>query len=253
MRCALMVLVGAAVLAAAQPEVKEFRKTVPLKPDALLSIESGPGSLEITGSDQPNAEIYAKIEMQPEMFKSKYAVQDTQIKVTESGGDTVQIRADFSKIQQSSWSMFTGGSVRPDVHFKIRMPRTARVRITAHRADTRVQDMRGEIELETSRATVKMNGIAGPVRLRAMRADVELRAASPAGPSRIESFRGTVQVFLPAKAKFSIEPDGRDNSGVTNDFGKTPAETVEGLAKVNGGGPIYRVTSHRGSVAFKKL
>ncbi|MEO8657064.1 MAG: DUF4097 family beta strand repeat-containing protein [Bryobacteraceae bacterium] len=248
----LGLLLTVCALSAADTEIKEFKKTIPLKPDALLALQSEDGGVEVSGWDQPTVEIYARISMETGNFKSKYAVQDTEIKVEGSEAGW-QIRADFSKVQQSSWSMLTGGPARPSVHFKIRVPRAARVKVRTENGESRITDLRGELDFEGMRGDVHLSGIEGVVRLQTMSGDIEARFLKPAGPSSVETMRGDVSLYFPAKAKFDIEPKIGQRGTVTSDFGQTLGAPVKEPTKVNGGGPRYRVSTMRGSVSFKKL
>lgn len=245
-------LLMTSALGAVDPDFREFRKTVPLKPDALVALQAEQSGVELTGWDEPTVEIYAKISMEAGAFRSKSAVQDTEIKVDGSEAGW-QIRADFSKIQQSSWSMLTGGPARPTVQFKIHVPRAARVKVRSESGESRFADLRGELDFEGIRGGVQLSGIEGVVRVQTMSGDIEARFTKPAGPSSVETMRGDVHLYFPAKAKFDIEPKVGPRGAVTSDFGPTLATPVKDVTKVNGGGPRYRVSTMRGAITFKKL
>lgn len=248
----LAILLVAGTLAAAGPEVKEFTKTLPLKPDTLVALQAERGNVEITGWDQPALEIHARIEMEQGMFKSKYAVQDTEIKVEATEG-AVQIRADYSKVQQSSWSMLAGGSVHPVVHYQLKVARGSRLRVRNEGGSVNIQNIRGDVDFETVHGDGKFAGLEGPVRMKTVFGDIELRMNKAAGPSIVETIRGSVTIYLPAKAKFNIEPEAGRSAEITSDFGATAGQAVKEATKVNGGGPSYRVTVRHGTVAFKKI
>lgn len=245
-------LIVICVLGAAEPGVKQFSKTIPLKPGTLVSVQGEDGNIEVAGWDQQTLEVRARIEMEPGMFRSKYAVEDTEIKVDETEG-AVQIRADFSRIQQSSWSMLAGAPAHPTVHFQLRVPRANALRVHTVTGSTNVQNIRGEVNFEGVRGQAKFSGLEGPVRLKSVLGDIELRMSKAAGPSVVETVRGTITVYLPAKSKFNIDPDVGRAAEVTSDFGAKPGEAVKEPTKVNGGGPSYRVSARRGAIAFKKL
>lgn len=254
MRPLAAILLAACLLAAAdqKPDVKEIRKSVAIKPDGLVAIQAEQGTVEVNGWDRPDVEVNARIELTPGPFQSKTAVQDTEIKIESGDGNAIQIRADYSKIQQSSWSLFSGGPVHPPVHFRIQVPRAVRVRIHTVQCPADVRDLRGELDFDSMRGDGKFTGLEGPLRIRAIMSDVEIRIAKPAGPSRIEAMRSNVSIYLPAKAKFDIDPEATRGGTLTSDFGSKPGEEVQSATKVNGGGPTYRTLTQRSTISFKK-
>ncbi len=250
MRLLLAALLALPLCAApAAVDSKEFTKTVNWKADVPVVIEAERGTLEVTGWDQPKVEVYAKVEAETGMFRPKHAVEDTQIQVEEVAG--IRIRVDFSKIQQSSWQVFGGGQTRPRVNLKIKVPRAAALRVKSSVAASTLSDLRGELEVETVRGSVVMKGIDGVVRLKTVVGDAELHLAKVSAGTRVETVRGNIQVFLPAKGKFDIEPDALRGE-VRSDFGKTAGELIKERTKVNGGGPALRVVTMRGTVEIKK-
>ncbi|MDX2149332.1 MAG: hypothetical protein SFV54_01260 [Bryobacteraceae bacterium] len=249
MKFVLTALLALPLCAAPALDSREVTKVVNWKPDVPVVIEAERGTLEVMGWDQPKVDVYAKIEAETGMFRAKYAVEETQVLIDEVAG--IRIRVDFSKIQQSSWQIFGGGSTRPKVHLKIKVPRSAPLRVKSTVATTTLADLRGEMEIESIRGSIKMSGIDGLVRLKTVVGDAELHLAKVTSGTRVETVRGNIQVFLPAKVKFDIEPDATRGE-VRSDFGKTAGELIKERTKVNGGGPSLRVVTTRGTVEIKK-
>jgi DUF4097 and DUF4098 domain-containing protein YvlB len=134
------------------------------------------------------------------------------------------------------------------------MPATASLEIEDHKSDMTIAGLSGDLSVETHKGSVKVVGHSGGVRVDTHKGDVELDFATIARPIRIETYKGTVTLRVPAAARFDVEANlDDDDAEFRSDFPMTVTRTgSEGsvLAHVGGGGPAMRLETHKGSISI---
>lgn len=148
MRIFALVLAGAVLLAAAG--VKDFSKTVPLDGKGRFTLDTYKGSIHITAWDQPQAQIQARIEEDPGW--RAMPVEDVEIRVDASGGE-VRVTTDYRR------QFWTDGNL-PFVHYTIRVPRGAALRIKDYKSESDISGVQGELEFETYKGRARIEDIA---------------------------------------------------------------------------------------------
>ena len=245
MRIPALIVAAAALLSAA--DVKDFSKTVSLDPKGRFSLDTYKGSIRITAWDQPQAEIRARIE--EDWGFHSVPVEDVEIRVDESAGN-VRVKTDYH--QHFS---FTEGSL-PLVHYTIRVPRGASLQVKDYKSDSEISGVQGEVGFETYKGTARIEGIQGAFDLNTYRGDIRAIFARFAGPSRIDTYKGTVDISLPRSSAFEIRADLQRHAEFDSDFPRTIHSTrreSEVQGAVNGGGPALRVKSYKGNIRLRGI
>jgi hypothetical protein len=244
MRSFAVLLAGAALLGAA--DVKEFSKTVPLDAKGRFSLDTYKGSVHITGWDQPQAQISARIEEDPGWHSRP--VDAVDIRVDTSGGD-VRVKTDYRK------HVWDDGSL-PYVHYTIRVPRGVALRIKDYKSESDVSGVQGELEFETYKGRARIDGVQGPLTLETYKGDIRATVAKFAGPSRINTYRGTIDVSLPRSSAFDLRTNFERRTDFDCDFPRTIHSTgrqthIDG--SVNGGGAPFHISSYRGNIRLRSI
>lgn len=249
---------GAALAAPAGEWTREIQRKAPLAADGRLVIETQKGSIRISGWDQPEVEIRARIEEQSYFLRDPDAVRDTDVRIDASPG-LVRVKTDYSRLRQRGWGVFGLFSLAldsPAVHYAIRMPRTARLRIKDYRSETEVTDLKSDLELETYRGSVEVRGLEGAIQFKSYRGWARFKLARLAGHSRLETYRGEITVSLPRQSGFDLDTNLGRRAGLDSDF-EIPHRISTRYVKdyhgaVNGGGPRLVVRSERGTVRLRR-
>lgn len=129
----------------------EFRETHPMPAGGRLYLENFNGSIDISGWDQPSAEISG----------IKYAARESALDALKidvvASGDLLRIRT----VRPS------GHSGNMGVRYVIRVPRSATLeRIISSNGAIRVHDLDGAVRLETSNGAIELTSTGGPAFVR---------------------------------------------------------------------------------------
>jgi hypothetical protein len=214
-------------------DTKDVTRTLALNPTGAVTLDTLRGSIHVAAWDRPEIEIKARIQAAGSSSVDLLRFNRTEVAI-DSATDSVRIRSDYPP--GSCCSENTG--VNPDVHYAIRMPRTARLTIRDHRSETDIRGLAGALDLETHRGAVRV-----------------VFAAFTAN-SRVETHSGTVELLLPRDSRFNLEADLDRKASFDSDFQVLARVSGRrGLAlegTVNGGGPVLRLSADKGRIHLRK-
>jgi hypothetical protein len=214
-------------------DTKDIAKTLNLNPAGSVTLDTLRGSIHVAAWDRPEVEIKARVEAAGSSTVDLRRFNRTEVAI-DSATDSVRIRSEYPWGSCCSWN--TGQN--PDVHYTIRMPRSARLTIRDHRSEIDIRSLAGALDLETHRGSVR-------VAFAAFTAD-----------SRIETHRGTVKLQLPRDSRFNLETDLDRKASIDSDFQVLArisggrGHLLEG--SVNGGGPVLRLSTDKGRIHLRK-
>lgn len=241
-------------LNAAAQESREIRKTVPLKDDGMVSIDTYKGSINIESWDRKEVDIVVRIESDEFSHEDDEKVQDTDISIdaTSSG---VRIKTDYDKVKKSHsfWGIFEGdfGNL-PLVHYTIKMPAKARLKIKDYKSTISIGELRSTIVLNTYKGEVEIKALDGGLELETYKGDCLIQFAKLAEKSTFETYKGTIEILLPSASAFELDADIGKRGSLDSDF--TLRSSVRGRhdddnsyrGNINGGGPLLRLNTYKG-------
>lgn len=210
-------------------DTKDVTRTVALNATGSVTLDTLRGSIHVATWDRPEVEIKARIEAAGSSSMDLRRFDRTEVAI-DSALDSVRIRSIYPS---GSWSI----GENPDIHYTIRMPRTARLTIRDHRSDVDIRDLAGALDVETHRGTVRV-------------AFAEFTANS-----RVETHRGTVELLLPRASRFNLETNLDRKASIDSDFqvlariGGRRGRVLDG--SVNGGGPVLRLATDKGRIHLR--
>ena len=254
----LLTLVAAGPAIAA--ETKEFQRTVPLDARGAVSIDTFKGSVEVETWDEARAEILARIE--PDTSCGDDPSRAERVRLTEvdvhSSGSRVTIRSDYDRLKDLPYirldvdGLDMQCTAHPYVHYRIRMPRTARLEIQDHKSKISVAGLRADAKITSHKGVIDVKDHDGALDLTTHKGDARVDFARLGGDSRFETHKGDVEIALPKSAAFDLEAHvgraGRLDSGFAvaeREWSKRDSYYEE---KVNGGGPRLELTTHKGEL-----
>ncbi|MCB9508648.1 MAG: DUF4097 family beta strand repeat protein [Deferribacteres bacterium] len=253
---------------------KEFRQTVDLNKDGRLRMETYKGSIKLTSWDKNQVEIYARIEP-GDNVSSQYAVESveaTKIDIYGSGS-TVTIRSDYDDVPSDRSWLFGQSRNVPYVHYEIKAPRTARIQIDDHKSEISISDFSGTILVESYKGIVeaenlsgesifdshkgefRLTGIRGNIEVNNYKGEVYLSAEKLDGRSRLETYKGRIEVRLPKNLAFTLSADIGDRGDFRSDFEinqrrdwRDDRDDYYIEQEINGGGPGLYFKTGKGSI-----
>jgi putative adhesin len=208
-------------------QTKEVDRTVNLDPHGSVIIDSLRGSVHITTWDRADVEIKARVEAAGSSSEDMRRFRLANVGI-DSSADSVHIR---TEVPTNCCGNDSGRN--PDVHYAVRVPRTARLRIHDHASHIEIEDLSGPLDLVTHRGD----------------ADVDFAAFQ--GPSRVETHRGKIELRLPRDSRFDLESTVDRKSSLHSSFSMlaTVGRRIQGT--VNGGGPRLELVAEKGNINLR--
>ena len=247
---AAVLALGYASLAGA--ETKNIDRTLPLSAAGTVGLEAHNGWIQIRTWDRPEVEVHVQIQW-PGVSASSYRFRETTVDV-DGTPERVSIRWNSpDRYGWSLWSLFEGPWMGPEVRYTITAPKTARLEIRNHNANTDIRDVNASVRVGTHNGVVRVANLSGPLDLSMHNGWARVDFAAFSQASRISSHNGVVELALPAGSQFNLDSRGH-HMHVESDFqlttrasyGRWSQRGVTG--SVNGGGPDLQVVAHNGSV-----
>jgi hypothetical protein len=228
-------------------DYKDVNKTVSLKANGSVEIETHKGSIRVSTWDRAEVEIQARIEAEPGTIMDRRRFEGTDVHIDNSP-DSVRIKTYYPEF---NWDEGTN----PEVRYTIRMPKTAQLSIRDHRSDTEVSGLQGALTLSTHRGTAHVSGLSGALHVDTHRGDIHVEFASFTANSSITTYRGTVDLSMPKSSHFDLQTNLGRRGAIDTDFSvmmhtiNRRGESAHGA--VNGGGPSLRIDAERGEVRLR--
>ncbi len=241
-------------------ETREVTKTVPLAKDGLVSVDTYKGSVNVETWDRGEVSIVAKIEADGWMGREEEKVRDTEILI-DASSDIVRIKTDYRTIERrrSFWDFFEGDAGNlPLVHYTIKMPATAKLRIKDYKSETSVRDLRSDMEINTYKGSVEVRSLTGGLDLETYKGECRVEFASMAAESRFETYKGDIRISLPSNAAFYLDAAIGRRGEFDADFQYEGSSSRRSRndhsfrGDVNGGGPKLRLKTDKGSFRLVK-
>jgi len=249
----LAVAVAIAYASSAAAEVKNIDRTLPLIQTGTVAVEAHNGSIQVRTWDRPEVEVHVRIDW-PFISASSYRYRATTVDVNGSA-DRVSIRWNSpDRYGWTLWSLFDGAWSYPDVHYTITAPRTARLEIRSHNANTDIRDVNAAVRVGTHNGAFRAANLAGPLDLSMHNGWAHVEFSSFTQDTRVDMHNGVVDLTLPATSKFEVDSRGH-HMRVDSDFPLVTRASYHSnraiSGSVNGGGPTLRVVSHNGSLRLR--
>ena len=203
-------LIVVVTIASAQPR-REINKSVELKSNGRLVLDTYKGSVKITTWDKPIVEIKAVIEPDPDIFGNDDAkLELTNVRISSSDGE-VRIKSDYDKLTKGDWDWFKLGETNagnlPLIHYTIIMPKTASLRIKDYKSNSSVRDLASELDFNTYKGDAEIVALDGSVELETYKGNVKLSFAKLGDASKFDTYKGSITINIPKETAFNIETD----------------------------------------------
>jgi len=247
-----LVLISGLLLALQAQDKKVIDKTFSLNKDGVVEIDTYKGSIKITTWDKAEIKINVVIEADGWGRDDKDKVEATEI-IFNNSASRVSMKTKYDE-HSSFWG--NSGS-NPMVHYTITMPKTAELEVNDYKSETNISGINANIVFETYKGSVFIKDLVGSIDLETYKGDVEVEFSKLLKDSKFESYKGRIDVKLPADAKFSVDAELDDKGDFDSDFElksnqrrRRDDEYIRG--DVNGGGPFLEFTTYKGDFRILK-
>ncbi|MGE5580982.1 MAG: DUF4097 family beta strand repeat-containing protein [Bacillota bacterium] len=127
--------------------------------------------------------------------------------------------------------------------------------INSHAGQITVARIDGRAKVESSLGEVILKDCRGPVTADVKTGQLKVNLTAVNGICDLESKMGSIELGVPADAKFSVDAEtemGDINSNFTLAY-KRGIASAAATADINGGGPLVKIKAHSGSIWLKKM
>jgi len=258
----ITILLSVFISTAISQSSREITKTIPLKSDGLVIIDTYKGSITVTTNDKPQVEVYVKIESDNEDSRDAARdVEDTEIEIHSTDRE-VRLHTNYNKVERNNyhnfWDWITDpheiSNSLPLVHYTIKMPRTAELRIKDYKSESHIEGLTSYLTLNTYKGTVEVFDLDGGVDLETYKGDVRISFAALKRDSHFETYKGKIAVNIPKRAGFELRTDFERRVDFSTDFDVETHERdrkhhrYDYSGKINGGGPTLEFNSNKGDI-----
>jgi hypothetical protein len=251
---------------------KEFRRAVAFDPGGDLTLRTDKGSVRLISWDQPQVEVYARIEP-PEDVSEDYgrrAVEAARVEVIGSAR-ALTIRSNFDDVPYQDGILHRSRTL-PHIHYEVRAPRrlnlnldvdrcrvslegfAGRINLKTDRTPVTASDLVGELRLRMDRGQATLSGLQGSLDLETDRTDSRLQGVRLEGDSRLHIGRGECELVLPGSQGLSLSASIGRRESLQTDFAITTQsfnrDVIEGT--INGGGPRLTIQGDRSVIRLKR-
>ena len=240
---------------------REVRKTLPLGKNGQVVVDTYKGSIRVEPWDRDEIDVVAKIEPEGTGRDAREAAEDTEIEI--SGSDrTVRIKTDYDNVREShSWffGFFGSGSTQlPFVHYVIKMPPSAEVRIKDYKSESRISGMKASVRINTYKGTVDILDHRGGVDLETYKGEAEIEFSSLGGELSVDTYKGDIRILLPSKQGFNLDADIGRHGTLDSDFSLRDLRSrrhdgdEKYRGELNGGGPRILIKTYKGEIRLRE-
>jgi hypothetical protein len=261
----ITILLTAFVFIAISQPSRVITKTIPLKSDGHLVIDTYKGTITVTTYDKPQVEINVKIESDDaDSRNAERDVEDTEIEINGTDNE-VTIHTNYKEVERNNnynfWDWITDpheiSYSLPLVHYTIKMPRAVDLRIKDYKSETHIEGLTSYLTLNTYKGTVEVLDLKGGVNLETYKGDVHISFNALKSDSHFETYKGNITVNIPKHTGFELRTDFEKRVHFSTDFDVETHERdrkhhhYDYFGKINGGGPMLEFTSGKGDIRLR--
>jgi hypothetical protein len=244
---------------------REINKTFPLKANGHLVIDTYKGTITVTTHDKPQVEVYVKIESDDaDSRDAAQDVEDTEIEI-HSTDNNVTLHTNYKKVERNNYHNFwdwitdwheTSYSL-PLVHYTIKMPRTAELRIKDYKSESHIEGLTSYLTFNTYKGSAEVFDLNGGIDLETYKGDVRISISTLKSDSHFETYKGKITVNIPKQSGFELRTDFERRVDFSTDFDVETHERnrkhhhYDYSGKINGGGPMLEFNSNKGDIRLQ--
>ena len=217
-------------------------------------------------TDKPQVEISVKIESDDgDPQDATRDVEDTQIDIHSSSSE-LKLHTNYNKVERNNnynfWDWLANphetSNNLPLVHYTIKMPRTAALKIKDYKSESHIDGLSSNLEINTYKGTMEVFGFTGGADVETYKGDVRISFLKLTGDCHFETYKGTIVVDVPKRAGFDVRTDFEKRVNFSSSFdmerhehGKKHHYYYDYSGTINGGGPTLNFNSTKGDIRLR--
>jgi hypothetical protein len=230
---------------------KEYEQTLPLNENGTVSIKTYKGSITVETWNKAEVYFYAKVEPDTDGWNNTSPEEQLEkCKVEFDHSDNyLSLESDYKK-------NYGGSETRAFVHYTVKMPATASLRIDDYKSKTHISNLNSDIDLETYKGVVNIVNYSGKIDLETYKGTVEIDYSEFNNNCKLETYKGDYLLTLPSNSKFNFDFDLGRKGDFESDFemamSRYKSDDGEVYGSVNGGGPKINFSTYKGEINLEK-
>jgi len=238
------------VRVAGAAETKEFHQVFPLDAAGEFTLRTFKGEVKLVAWSRSEVKVDARIEADSPCGDDDRAerIKNTEIRV-QSSARSVEVSTDCGHREKQ----VDGCSSLPFVNYEISVPATAKVRISDHKSNIHIANLRGDLRVTTHKGKLDISGLEGALDLQTHRGEGRASFAKWSQASRFETHKGDLEIVVPKGSGLNLDASLGRKGTLDSDWiraadgagGKDRSKRVQ--TAVNGGGPELRLVTHKGT------
>lgn len=230
-------------------ETKEFHQVFPLDASGQFTLKTFKGEVKLATWSRSEVKVDARIEPDTSCGDDQAErIKNTEIRVQSSAG-SVEVSTDYGNKEERQ----VGCTSWPFVNYEISVPATAKVRISDHKSNIHVANLRGDLRIATHKGTLDLSGLEGALDLETHKGEGRATFAKWSQASRFQTHKGDLEIVVPKGSGLNLDASlGRRATLESELLGAAKSSEGNDRSKrvqtaVNGGGPELRLITHKGT------
>lgn len=285
LKIAFIIIICTGEAQSREKSVRSLNISYPFKHGSYLNIDTYKGSVNISSWEKEEIQIRAEIEatVGGKKGKEQTDLADIKIKVKD---DRIIIKSDYQRLKTAlniedkkdcyeenrhplKWLLDLTRPLLPDVHYDIKLPKQASIKIEDYRSQIDIVGLNGFFDLYTFKGKIKLEDIAGELTSDTFKGNVIIKDAK-CGMS-LETFKGYFNLSLPKNTSFDLDvtikkdrevydipfywivPIFVSKKDIVCEFPFVKVKQDNRVVReINGGGPLIKFVTYKGKMVVKK-
>ncbi|MDZ7764741.1 MAG: DUF4097 family beta strand repeat-containing protein [Melioribacteraceae bacterium] len=229
---------------------KEYEETFDLDRYGRVTIETYKGSITVDTWDKD--EFYFHAEVVPDTDGWNNTSPEEQLERCEvrfnHSNDYVSLESDYKK------NLF-GSNTLAFVHYKIKMPKTAKLKIDDYKSETLVDGLSSYIDIESYKGIIDVINFSGELKIDTYKGTVLVDLNELNDDLEFDTYKGEIEIKLPSDTNFDFDFDLGRKGDFESDFDmvmKNYSSDDGARGKVNGGGPEIKFSTYKGEIELRE-
>ena len=233
-------------------KTKDYEESYSFSSTGTVSVDTYKGSITVETWNKDEVYFHAVVEPDTDGWNPtspEEQLERCEVRVNYSE-NYLSLESDYK--ESHGW----GSSNRAFVHYTIKMPATAELKIDDYKSDTKINNLISDLDLETYKGRVSINNFSGKLNLETYKGDVNVGYTELKENCSFDTYKGEVTLSLPSKAKFNFDFEMGKKGDYSSDFDmmlkKYDSDDGDFKGQVNGGGATIKFSTYKGEISLRE-
>jgi len=228
-----------------------YQESFAMPAGGRLSVQNYKGAVVIEGWDKNQLVVDVFKHYEGDSSLRDQWLRETRV-ASEVSGSSARIEVEYPK---HFCAFGCDENMYGWVELQLHAPRATNLEIDGYKPEIKIADLAGTIGIHTYKAPIDIRSSSNTVRINTYKSDIRIQADRLGDGIEIENYKSDAELALPAGTAMTVEFKGERKAEFNSEFelaaeGSFRGNHVHGT--VNGGGPMVRFTTYKGSLRLRK-